>query len=108
MSEAHKGTKNHRYKGEYYYRGYVYMATPQGRRKRADLVMEEILGRPLLPEEQVNHKNRIRDDDRPENLKLFATQSAHMAFHNKQGDIGTQTRDAKGRFAEELARKEVR
>jgi len=35
--------------------------------------MEQILGRELLETEQVHHRNRIRDDNRPENLELWTT-----------------------------------
>lgn len=44
------------------------------------LVMEEVLGRPLTPNEDVHHINGVKDDNRPENL-VALTKSQHHRLH---------------------------
>lgn len=36
------------------------------------VVMEQMIGRPLIGPENVHHRNGVRDDNRPENLELWA------------------------------------
>ena len=50
------------------------------------LVMEQIIGRRLGPEEVVHHINGDRLDNRPENLMLFANQAEHIKHHMELGD----------------------
>lgn len=46
-----------------------------------------MIGRYLRPGELVHHRNEIKTDDRPENLRLFKNQSEHSRYHrlNKKG-----------------------
>ena len=69
-------------------RGYAYLRDPghpragkNGYVKRADVVMEKKLGRPLRRDEIVHHVNRNKLDDSPENLEAM-TASAHALLHH--------------------------
>jgi uncharacterized protein (DUF1330 family) len=51
------------------------------------LVMEKILGRFLVEGETIHHINGKRDDNRPENLRLFKSNGEHTAYHHKIGSF---------------------
>lgn len=45
------------------------------------LVAEQKEGRPIRRHEPVHHLNEVRDDNRPENLKVMPSKAAHMKEH---------------------------
>lgn len=90
IGEAQFGDKNHKFIGKTYeHRGYIYYSKrfrPEtGGRKRYQhcVVAEQSLGRPLTLKEVIHHINFIKNDNRPENLYLFPSQSEHATYHLK-------------------------
>lgn len=45
------------------------------------IVAEKMIGRKLLPEEVVHHKDKNRKNNSEDNLMVFATESDHIAYH---------------------------
>lgn len=84
-----KEEKNQNWKGGKEIRnGYVYLTVldhpykdKKGHVAEHRLVMEKIIGRYLKPSEEVHHINKIRTDNKPENLILFANKAEHVRFH---------------------------
>jgi hypothetical protein len=81
-----KGRHPATYKGgEITHDGRVFIWCPDvcGYKQRSRIVMEKVLGRPLLKEEDVHHKNEIKNDDSSDNLEVLL-HGVHTAITNRQ------------------------
>lgn len=71
-------------------------AFSDGRVFKHIVVAEKKIGRFLLPDEVVHHKNKNKRDNDPENLIVFATESDHVRFHNYGCDESYLVRNLNG------------
>jgi hypothetical protein len=77
-----RGEKHYRYQGGHInYHGYQVIQIDAAPVLLHRHLMEEHLGRRLLPREEVHHINEDRLDNRLENLMLLASESEHQMEH---------------------------
>lgn len=89
-SESRKGKLNPCWRGgRIICQGYILRFKPDhphcnsyGYVREHRLIMEEYVGRQLLPAEVVHHKNKKLDDNQIENLMLFESGSDHQKWHH--------------------------
>ena len=70
--------------------GYVKILMPDHSRANGNgyvqehiLVLEKVLGRPILPTEATHHIDGDRTNNTPGNLMLFATNAMHISYHRR-------------------------
>ena len=88
MSLINKGEKNKSWKGgKYKCNGYILIYQPNhpfcsniNYVREHRLIIENIIGRYLQPYEECHHINKIKDDNRPQNLMAFANKTTHRKF----------------------------
>jgi hypothetical protein len=73
-SKNQRGSLNPNYKGGRVDKHGYHVVVKDGKQCfQHRLIMENMIGRALLPQETVHHKNGIRNDNRQQNLELWAS-----------------------------------
>lgn len=90
--------------------GYIKIRTLAGEGKNGKytfehrMIMEQMIGRPLVKGETVHHKNGIRNDNRPDNLELW---SEAQPYGQRVSDKVAYALEILERYAPELLSKEA-
>ena len=71
--------------------GYVSLLVNGRQVREHRVVAERMLGRPLLPGEQVHHLNGTKTDNRPENLEVVTSRD-HQVEHWREGHYDERVR----------------
>jgi hypothetical protein len=95
MGDSHRREKAWNWKGKIFDKGgYILVnqpdhpnCNPNGYIREHRLIMEKLLGRLLARDETVHHINGIKDDNRPDNLKLYTSNSDHMKQEYAEGKL---------------------
>lgn len=105
VSESHRGEKHYAFKGRFKDKGYIWVykpdhphATKRGHVYEHRLVLEDKLKRYLLSTEKVDHINCIRDDNRPENLRVMESQKEHMKAEWGKGTFANRPKMPRNEF----------
>lgn len=87
--------KNHYNWKEYLKKGYKVVhcqnhpfSSKKGYIQQHRLIVEEFIGRYLTKREVIHHINRIKTDNRIENLMIFKSSSEHLLFHLRLRQFG--------------------
>ena len=83
-----KPARGYRNDGKVKYNGYIAIYMPDHHRAFDNgcvyehiLVAEKMIGRLLLPDEVVHHKDKNRTNNTEDNLMVFATDEDHISYH---------------------------